>query len=59
MEFREIYCNNCKKVLGKYNVKFYSQDKIAEIIKSNHTSHMREGHQIAIRLVKSKLPKKN
>jgi len=51
MEFREIYCNNCKKVLGRYNIKFYSVDKIGELIKFRHGSHIREGHEIRIRKV--------
>jgi len=29
MEFSEIYCNDCKKVLARYNVKYYSEDMIA------------------------------
>ena len=34
MKFREIYCNNCKKMLGRYNTKFYDRDKIKEILNS-------------------------
>lgn len=49
MEFSEIYCNNCKKVLGRYNVKFYSEDRISELMKTSHVSHVRSGHQIVIR----------
>ena len=49
MEFREVYCVNCKKVLGRYNVKFYSEDRIGELMKSTHFSHIREGHQVNIR----------
>ena len=30
MEFREIYCTSCKKVIGRYNIKFYTEDKITE-----------------------------
>jgi len=51
MEFREIYCNNCKKILGRYNTKFYSDDKIGEIVNTNHISHIRSGHQVAIRKI--------
>ena len=54
MEFREIYCNNCKKVLGRYNVKFYTESKIAELIKDNHAIHVRKGHHLDIRRVKGK-----
>jgi len=49
MEFREIYCKSCKKVLGRYNIKFYSEDKIAELMKTSHATHVRNGHQINIR----------
>ncbi len=52
MEFREIYCNNCKKVLGRYNMKYYSDDKIGEVIKTSHTIHVREGHEIELRRIK-------
>jgi len=52
MEIREIYCNNCKKILGRYNLKYYSDDKIGDLIKSNHQLHVREGHEIDIRRIK-------
>jgi hypothetical protein len=49
MEFREIYCSNCKKVLGRYNIKFYNDDKISELVNSAHSTHVRNGHQVSIR----------
>ena len=49
MEFREVYCTNCKKVLGRYNIKFYDEDKIGELLKTTHANHVRSGHQINIR----------
>jgi hypothetical protein len=49
MEFREVYCTNCKKVLGRYNVKFYSEEKIGELVNTAYTTHIRNGHQINIR----------
>ncbi len=51
MEFREIYCINCKKVLGRYNIKFYDEDKIAELCKTDHSSHIKNGHQVNIRML--------
>jgi len=54
MEFREIYCNNCKKVLGRYNIKFFSADKIGELIKLRHVSHIRKGHEVKVRKVMKK-----
>ncbi|MDH5697943.1 MAG: hypothetical protein OEY54_05380 [Nitrosopumilus sp.] len=49
MEFREVYCSNCKKILGRYNVKFYTEDKIGELINTSHSTHIRNGHQVNIR----------
>ena len=49
MEFREIYCSNCKKVLGRYNVKFYDDDKIGELLNMHHISHIRSGHQVIVK----------
>ncbi len=54
MEFREIYCDNCKRVLGRYNSKYYSESKIADLLKVSHASHVREGHHIEIRIIKGK-----
>lgn len=54
MEFREIYCNNCKRVLGRYNIRFYNDDKIVEALKTSHAEHVRNGHQIMIRKSQSK-----
>ncbi len=49
MEFREVYCINCKKVLGRYNIKFYDDSKIEELLKTTHVTHVRNGHLVNIR----------
>ncbi len=49
MEFSEVYCSNCKKVLGRYSTKFYSENKINELINTVHSTHIRNGHQVIIR----------
>lgn len=49
--YREIYCNDCGKALGRYNIKYYSESKIGEVIKKSHTSHVRDGHDIEERRV--------
>ena len=51
MAFKEIYCFNCKKSLGRYSEKFFSDQKMGEIIKVNHSSHVYEGHEIIIRRI--------
>ena len=49
MEFREVYCISCEKVVGRYNIKFFTEDKIAQIIQTNHVSHIRNGHEVNLR----------
>ena len=49
MEFKEVYCENCKKVVGRYNIKFYNDEKINELLKTTHSTHIKKGHQISIR----------
>ena len=48
VEFREIYCNDCKKTLARYNVKYYTEDMVAELIQTIHVIHTRGGHHIKI-----------
>jgi len=53
VEFREIYCNDCKKMLAKYNTIYYSEDTVAELIQTIHVIHSRAGHHIKIQKKKS------
>ena len=53
MEFSEIYCDNCKKILGRYNVKYYSEDMVDGLIQTIHVTHTRGGHHIKIHKKKS------
>ncbi|CAI9831757.1 MAG: hypothetical protein MPI95_07365 [Nitrosopumilus sp.] len=49
MGFRVVYCANCDRVLGRYNTEFYDEDRLGEILKTGHSEHVREGHEIEIR----------
>ncbi len=48
MGFKEIYCSNCKKTLGRYNESYFSETNLNEIIVKNHIRCVREGHGITI-----------
>ncbi len=48
-KYTTIYCNNCKKILGKYNAKFYNNEKINEMLKTVHIIHIKNGHTIQIK----------
>ncbi|HSG84555.1 MAG: hypothetical protein ACE5RQ_04700 [Nitrosopumilus sp.] len=49
MEFTEVYCSNCNKILGRYNTKFYNEEKIAELINDTYSTHIKNGHQVIMR----------
>ena len=53
-EYRELYCKSCKKVIGRYNIKYYSDDKIGDIIKLRHGDHVKVGHDVILQRVKYK-----
>ena len=52
MSHREIYCNNCKKTLGKYNTKYFSENSLGELLNNIDSMHIRHWHDIAIRVKK-------
>lgn len=54
MSYSEIYCKNCRKVIGRYNRKFYTEDRISDLLKTSHAGHVREGHHIEIRITKKR-----
>ena len=43
-----MYCITCENIIVRYNIKFYNDDKIAELMKTSHVTHVRNGHQINI-----------
>ncbi len=49
MEFREVSFTHCKKVLGRYTIKFSDHGKIEELLKTTHVTHVRNGHHVNIR----------
>jgi len=52
MSHREIYCNNCNKILGRYNTKFFSENGLGELLNNIDSIHIKHGHAIEIRLKK-------
>tara|TARA_Y100000590_G_scaffold392912_1_gene470726 strand:+ start:122 stop:286 length:165 start_codon:yes stop_codon:yes gene_type:complete len=54
LDITEVFCHNCKKILGKYNNAYYSETQIGEVVKTIHASHIREGHDLVIRTAKNK-----
>ena len=49
MPFWEVYLDDMKQILGRYNQRYYSEAKIGEIVKIVYASYVREGHDLVIR----------
>ena len=49
MPFWEVYSVDMKKIMGRYNQRYYSETKIGEIVKIVYASYIREGHDLVIR----------
>lgn len=47
--FKEIYCQDCKIILARYNEDFFSEASIDELSKLHYYYHIREGHSIIVR----------
>jgi hypothetical protein len=50
MTFKEVYCNDCGSVLARYNVKYFTDNKIAEFVRLHHYSHIKQGHSLVTRI---------
>ncbi|HEU4467969.1 MAG TPA: hypothetical protein VFR61_02885 [Nitrososphaeraceae archaeon] len=47
--FKEIYCQDCKIILARYNEDFFSEASIDELSKLHYYFHIREGHSLIVR----------
>jgi predicted transcriptional regulator len=47
--FKEIYCRDCKIILARYNIDYFSDDSIDELSKLHYYYHIKEGHSIIVR----------
>ena len=49
MPYWEVYSEDLKKVIGKYNQKYFSEIKIGESVKALYASYVQSGHYLVIR----------
>jgi hypothetical protein len=52
MPFWEIVLDNDDEIIGRYNQKYFSEQKIGEIVKKLYEQEIRQGHNLTIRLSK-------
>ena len=50
MEFKEVFCHDCKIILARYNADYFSDLKITELTRLHHNAHIRNGHSVTTRL---------
>jgi predicted transcriptional regulator len=49
VQLKEIYCQDCKIILARYNEDYFSEASIDELSKLHYYFHIREGHSIIVR----------
>ena len=47
--FKEVYCADCKAVLAKYSMKYFTDADITELVRIHYSAHIKEGHAIETR----------
>jgi hypothetical protein len=52
MPFWEIVLDKDKDVLGRYNQKYFTEQKIGELVKKLYEQEIKQGHNLSIRLSK-------
>ena len=51
--YRELYCRDCDKIIGRYNAKYYTEARVGEVVNMCHTGHVKLGHDVEQRRVVS------
>ena len=47
--FKEVYCADCKTVLARYSMKYFTDADITELVRIHYSAHIKEGHAIETR----------
>ena len=51
--YREIYCRDCNRIIGRYNAKYYTEARVGEVINTCHAGHVKLGHVVEQRHIVS------
>ncbi|MDA0756929.1 MAG: hypothetical protein O3C04_05055 [Crenarchaeota archaeon] len=52
MSFWEVILDDNKEILGRYNLEYFTEQKIGEIIKKLYEREIKQGHNLTIKLSK-------
>ena len=46
LPFKEEYCRDCSVILARYNLKYFTDSKIAELTRLHYHKHIKSGHAL-------------
>ena len=50
MTFKEVYCQDCKLILARYNAKYFKDSNITELVRLHYSTHIKSGHSLTTRI---------
>lgn len=50
LKFKEIYCSDCKTVLARYSMKYFTDADINELVRLHYSTHIKDGHSMETRI---------
>ena len=50
LTFKEIYCSDCKTVLARYSMKYFTDADINELVRLHYSTHIKNGHAMETRI---------
>jgi hypothetical protein len=50
LPFKEIYCSDCKIMLARYSLKYFTDANINELVRLHFLAHIKNGHSLEMRL---------
>jgi len=53
LPFKEIYCSDCKIVLARYSMKYFTDADINELVRLHYSAHIKDGHSMETRVAEN------
>jgi len=50
LKFKEIHCHDCNLLLARYNIKYFTDSDIAELVRLHYSTHIKSGHALSTRI---------
>lgn len=46
LAFKEVYCQDCSVILARFNLKYFTDSKVAELTRLHYHTHIKRGHAL-------------